>query len=235
MHMRTALFLFDRTGAMAAPFIKAGWRVVLIDGQHPLGLNEVEPSLFKLGLWVDNYAGRKSFTTITELLDNVQFIFGFPECRDLAVSGAPHFARKRLADPEFQYKAASNALLIPELGRYYSCPWAFENPVSVLSTLVGKPDFTFHPYEFGGYLPEDDAHPEYPEYIKPRDAYPKKTCIWAGNGFVQPLKRPVPVDPGYSLQHTKLGGKSLKTKNIRSATPRGYAVAVAKANIGGLA
>ena len=35
---------------------------------------------------------------------------------------------------------------------------------------------------------------------------------------------------GYSDQHKKLGGKSLKTKNIRSATPRGFAKAVFEFN-----
>ena len=45
-----------------------------------------------------------------------------------------------------------------------------------------------------------------------------------------PDKKPVEVDAGYSDQHKKLGGKSLKTKNIRSATPRGFAKAVFLAN-----
>jgi len=38
------------------------------------------------------------------------------------------------------------------------------------------------------------------------------------------------VRDGYSDQFKKLGGKSLKTKNIRSATPRGFAKAVMIAN-----
>ena len=45
-----------------------------------------------------------------------------------------------------------------------------------------------------------------------------------------PDKKPVDVEPGYSDQHKKLGGKSLKTKNIRSATPRGFAQAVFESN-----
>ena len=35
---------------------------------------------------------------------------------------------------------------------------------------------------------------------------------------------------GYSKPMMKLGGKSQKTKNIRSATPRGFAQAVFEAN-----
>jgi hypothetical protein len=45
-----------------------------------------------------------------------------------------------------------------------------------------------------------------------------------------PTKAPVECPKGYSTQHKKLGGKSMKTKNIRSATPRGFAKAVCWAN-----
>jgi hypothetical protein len=46
------------------------------------------------------------------------------------------------------------------------------------------------------------------------------------------MPEPIPVQPelGFSRQHTQLGGKSLKTKNIRSATPRGFSRAVFLAN-----
>ena len=157
-------------------------------------------------------------------------MFGFPECTHLAVSGAAHFASKRDANPFFQDEAMVLVKLTKLVGESYNCRWALENPVSVISTKWRKPDFSFHPFNYGRYLPDDDVHPTYPEYIKPRDAYPKKTCIWSGNGFVMPDKMSVPVRDGYSDQHKKLGGKSLKTKNIRSATPRGFAKAVFLAN-----
>jgi hypothetical protein len=155
-------------------------------------------------------------------------LFSFPPCTDMAVSGAAHFAKKRAVDPFFQDKAAYLARAAQRIGDALGVPYMVENPVSVLSTLWRKPDVYFDPYEYGGYLPEDDVHPEYPEYILPRDAYPKTTCWWLGNGFSMPEKRPVPVAAGYSLQHSKLGGKSLRTKNIRSATPRGVFRAVAE-------
>ncbi|MCS5737504.1 hypothetical protein, partial [Herbiconiux daphne] len=122
------------------------------------------------------------------------------------------------------------AVLVEFIGLAFDCPWFAENPVSRLASLWRKPDYSFHPFEFGGYLPEDDEHPDYPEIIKARDAYPKKTMLWAGNGFRFPVKKPVPVRPGYSDQFWKLGGKSLRTKNIRSATPRSFALAVFEAN-----
>jgi hypothetical protein len=90
-----------------------------------------------------------------------------------------------------------------------------------------KPDYYFDPCDYGGYLPEDDQHPLWPDYIAPRDAYTKKTSLWTGGSFKMPEKRQVePLSPGASQQYRKLGGKSQKTKNIRSATPRGFAKAL---------
>ena len=66
--------------------------------------------------------------------------------------------------------------------------------------------------------------------IAPFDAYTKKTCLWTGVGFVMPTKVAVEVGKGYSAQYKKLGGKSQRTKDIRSATPRGFAIAIHDAN-----
>lgn len=104
-------------------------------------------------------------------------------------------------------------------------------PRSVLSTQWRKPDHSFDPWEYGGYLPEDDVHPLFPEYINARDSYPKLTCLWTGNGFRMPEKKPVFVEKGYSKQYSRLGGKSARTKLIRSLTPRGFAIAVNEENL----
>ena len=88
----------------------------------------------------------------------------------------------------------------------------------------------FHPWEYGMYLPETDKHPDHPEIIEPNDRYNKKTCLWTNTLFTMPGKRPTEAPIGYSKQHKLLGGKSLRTKNIRSATPRGFSLAVFEAN-----
>lgn len=234
--MKKAIFLYDYTGIMAKPWADAGYWCYCFDGQHENGIHQSKhPNIINIGTWFDRgineESARENLYKITRTVgDSCDFVFGFPECTDLAVSGAAHFARKRIENPKFQEEAMTLVNLVRRVGYFYSCPWALENPVSVISTMWRRPDYTFHPYEYGGYLPEDDEHPLYPEYIKPRDAYPKKTCIWSGGGFVMPERRPVSVTPGYSDQHKKLGGKSLKTKNIRSATPRGFARAVFEFN-----
>ena len=228
--MKKAVFMYDYTGIMAQPWLEAGYECWLFDGQHQSGVVR-DGNLVKVGRWFSPQNLEQQASDIKELVgDGAEIVFGFPECTHLAVSGAAHFAKKLAIDPSVQKNAVELAKLVEAVGTKFGCKWAAENPVSVLSTLWRKPDFSFHPWEFGGYLPEDDTHPLYPEYIKPRDAYTKKTCVWCGGGFVEPSREAVCVEPGYSDQYKKLGGKSLRTKNIRSATPRGFAMAVYEAN-----
>ena len=155
----------------------------------------------------------------------------FPVCTDMAVSGAAHFKRKAEANPSFQDEAVSYAVWCARLFNSLHVPFFVENPVSVLATKWRKPDHSFHPYEYGEYLSDAEAvHPRWPDYIAERDAYTKKTCLWTGNGFRMPTKIPTCKPTGYSTQHLKLGGKSQRTKDIRSATPRGFAKAVYEFN-----
>lgn len=228
--MKKAVFMYDYTGIMAQPWLEAGYECWLFDGQHQSGVVR-DGNLVKVGRWFSPQNLEQQASDIKELVgDGAEIVFGFPECTHLAVSGAAHFAKKLAIDPSVQKNAVELAKLVEAVGTKFGCKWAAENPVSVLSTLWRKPDFSFHPWEFGGYLPEDDTHPLYPEYIKPRDAYTKKTCVWCGGGFVEPSRKAVCVESGYSDQYKKLGGKSLRTKNIRSATPRGFAMSVYEAN-----
>jgi hypothetical protein len=205
------IIMCDLNGIMGDPWRLAGYEVIEIDPQRE-----------------DNGTILEMMPVISRAIisGRVVFVCGFPPCTDVAVSGAAHFESKRSKDPHFQAKAALVAEQCRMIGEVCGVPWFFENPVSVFASIFGKPQHSFHPWEFGGYLPEDDIHPQYPEYILPRDAYPKKTCLWSGGGFELPERKPVEINLGYSLQHTKLGGKSLKTKNIRSATPRGFAQAI---------
>jgi len=227
------LSLYDYTGEALRPWALAGHTCYAIDIQHTG--DEVER--FDGGgsinyVRVDLYDS-EAFATLAKLVgDSCTFGMAFPVCTDLAVSGAAHFASKEAARPGFQRQAADHAircgLFFEELG----VPYFIENPVSRLATLWRKPDYRFHPYEYGGYLNDDEAtHPKWPDYIAPRDAYSKKTCLWAGQGFIMPEPKPVACESfGASAQYQLLGGKSMKTKNIRSATPRGFAKAVFEVN-----
>ncbi|MEY8205193.1 MAG: hypothetical protein RPR40_08975 [Bermanella sp.] len=219
-----AVFLFDLTGIMASPWLAAGFTCYIVDLQHPRGIAEDKsrPGLFKVGADL-----RHGWLPPAEIVGRIAFVGAFPECTNVAVSGAAHFKKKgpRALSLSLDLFATSK-----EIGEWSGAPYFIENPVSTFSSYCGKPCHIFNPYDYGGYLPENDRHPTYPDHIAPRDAYPKKTCLWTGGGFNMPPKLPVSPEPGFSRQHTGLGGKSLKTKNIRSATPRGFARAVFEGN-----
>ena len=224
------LSLYDYTGVAVRPWAEAGYDCYCFDIQHPQeGRTDGNINFMRADLHdPDTILG-----IINTFRDqDVRFLMGWPVCTDMAVSGARHFAAKAAVDPEFQVKAARHAIACADVADALGVPYLVENPVSVLSTLWRKPDYTFHPFEYGGYIPAGEYdHPEWPDYIAPRDAYSKKTCYWTGNGFIMPDPKPVPCDNfGSSQQFRKLGGKSVKTKNIRSATPRGIARAIFLAN-----
>ena len=229
-----AIFLCDYTGLMAEPWVAGGFDVILVDPQHPLGVHR-DGAVTRVGHIIDHEV---TWNFLRRVLGRrrVVFVAGFPVCTDLAISGTVRWEEKRRADVHFQAKAMQLVHECRVIGELSGAAWMFENPVSAISSIYRKPDYTFHPNEYGGYLPANDNHPLYPDYYPPRDAYGKKTCIWAGGGFRMPAKKIVPIaaeqmeGQGQSAAHNKLGGKSDRTKNIRSATPRGFALAVYKAN-----
>lgn len=214
--------LFDYTGIFVMPWIEAGYTAIICDLQHKQGvIRDIEhPNLYRIGADL-------RFGWDLPVPDNVVFIAGFPPCTHTAVSGARHFKSKGVRALALSLDLFSTT---KELAEKTGAAYLIEHPVSTITSYAGKYQHTFNPYEYGGYLPEDDKHPMYPEYIKPRDAYPKKTCLWTGNGFIMPPKKKVEKEEGNSIQFKKLGGKSQKTKNIRSATPRGFAKAVFEYN-----
>lgn len=219
-----AIFLYSKSKIIAEPWSNAG-----IDC-HCFDLNTTtrkEGNIYYHGGDV-----RKKRKVLGELCRNNEVVFlgSFTPCTDLALSGAKHFEKKSLNDALFWAKAMELVMIGVDLAEYFDIPYFIENPKSMISTLWRKPDYIFHPYMFGGYLPQDHQHNLFPEIYPGRDAYNKTTWLWVGNGFVMPTSLPVePVEsnyPGFS----KLGGKSERTKEIRSVTPEGFSKAVFEAN-----
>lgn len=89
------------------------------------------------------------------LSDGWDLMIAHPPCTHLSVSGARHHSEKRLL--QMQAVAFAKALLYAPI-RYI----ALENPVSVLSSHIGKPSQTIQPWHFG--------HDER-----------KTTCLWLKN------------------------------------------------------
>mgnify|MGYP000067649745 FL=1 len=234
------LSLYDYTGTALRPWAVMGYECHAYDIQHDVKPHTEYPGKPNGGSITYHHADLHNIRMIHDLYvrfkhRHVAFASAFPVCTDLSVAGARHFEAKRLKDPQFQTRAAAHcrsaALMFDMLG----CAWYVENPRSVLASLWRPPDYRYHPWQYGGYIPTDQAeHPKWPQYVEPRDAYKKLTCLWTGGGFVMPPQNPVPRmathGDGYATAMMKLGGSSMRTKNIRSASPRGFSKAVAVSN-----
>lgn len=147
---------------------------------------------------------------VTDILDQGwDIMIAHPPCTHLAVSGAKHFAAKRESGVQQEALEFVRLLLnapIPKI--------ALENPVSIISSEIRKPDQIVQPYMFGHEAT-------------------KTTCLWLkGLPHLTPTDM---VDKGE--RHVTKSGKSLpKWYNlppgpdrwkIRSATFQGIADAMA--------
>lgn len=224
--------LFDGSGYMVKPWADAGYKCYCFnstEGDHG-GYEQVRiehPNITYVECWIDT--GFPLFVAMAGLpLPGV--VFSFPPCTDLTNAGSRHWAAKAEVNSRFQDEAAAVCRIAAEFADSLRVPYMIENPVGKLSSLWRKPDAIIQPFQFGGYLPEDDEHPAFPDIIPARDGYQKTTCLWTGNGFVMPEVKAVPNNSRDNPGWKKLGGKSKRTKLIRSLTPRGFASAVMIAN-----
>ena len=123
-----------------------------------------------------------------------------PPCTDLAVSGARHFAEK-IADGRQQRALDFVRLLLDAPIKRI----ALENPISVISSKIRKPDQIIQPWQFG--------HGE-----------TKATCLWLKN---LPALVPTDIVGGREQRIWKLPPTKDRWK-IRSTTFQGIADAMAK-------
>lgn len=142
--------------------------------------------------------------------DDWDMMIAHPPCTYLAVSGM-HWTTRGLRDPQLTEDALDfvQALMNAPIERI-----CIENPVSVISSRIRKPDQIVQPWWFG-----DDAS--------------KKTCLWLKN---LPLLQPTDMLPGDSKtrrsNQTASGqnrlGPSADRWKTRSKTYPGIANAMAK-------
>lgn len=221
--------LFDGSGIMGLPWAESGYQVFCFNsdnGDH--GKYQIKmrhPNLTYVNCWIDEvFDPQENYIDLSlcHPIGKPDIIFAFPDCTMLTVAGAQHERSE-----EAIQKSIANAKLVEDLGVKYNCPWMVENPVGKMSALWRKPDYYFDPYEYGGYISQQDGsfHVRMPY----QDGYTKKTCLWVGNGFIMPEKKPVP-HIGFFWAWRWCGGKGAKTKQLRSLTPRGFARAVYEAN-----
>lgn len=232
-HQGLVFSMFDGSGYAALPWAKAGYKVICFnaeEGDHGTyqDVRVSHPNIEYVNAWIDSDFRHRAQM---EFYGKPDFIMAFPPCTDLANSGSRHWKRKAELNPKFQTEAANTCRIAADIADHFGVPYMIENPVGKLSTLWRKPDHKFHPCDFGGYIHiKDEAHPAFPDIIPASDSYYKKTCLWTGNGFKMPEVLPVEPDSKDNPGWAKTGGKSARTKLIRSLTPRGLAIAVWLAN-----
>lgn len=122
-----------------------------------------------------------------------------PPCTHLAVSGARHFASKR--ESGVQQEALEFVRMLMDAPIPKIC---LENPVSIISSQIRKPDQIIHPWQHG--------HGE-----------TKSTCLWLKN---LPLIRPTNIVEGREARIHKMPPGPDRWKN-RSRTYEGIAKAFA--------
>lgn len=255
---RIAIFLCDITGVMGEPWVEAGYDIILVDPQHPEGITtEIHPKsmgiITKVGHVINH---SETWKVIREAIRSgaVAFVAGFPPCTDVAVCGTKNFASKFAKDKHFQAKAALVAEQCRTIGELSGAPGFFENPISVFSSIFGKPGHIFSPYQYTGFCKDDN--------------YFKATCLWPWNDFVMPeffmiegVRRATEIvysilgrlpsdkkkmlnehsgkfcpeflaiiEEFYPDDRIHKAPPSADRANFRSATPRGFARAVFEAN-----
>ena len=133
------------------------------------------------------------------LRDGWDLMIAFPPCTHLAVSGARWFPEKQ-ADGRQQAALDFVRLLmnapIPRI--------AIENPVSIISSRIRRPDQTIQPWQFG--------HGE-----------TKRTCLWLKN---LPLLKPTDIVEGREQRIWRMAPSPDRWKE-RSKTFQGVANAMA--------
>lgn len=197
--------LCDLTGIFAEPWASAGYECFCVDTAHSIRRPKRVGNI--------NYVWGDARSWMPPEGREIAFVACWPPCTHIAGSDAQDFKTKGL-------RYLTDALDIfngcMHAAAWSGAPYLIENPVGVLSTHHRKPDYTFDPCDYAGYLPDPSS-----------EAYTKRTCVWAGGGFVMPERRAVAPTLGSKMH---LMAPSDERADLRSATPRGFALAVFQAN-----
>ena len=133
------------------------------------------------------------------LNDGWDMMLAFPPCTHLAVSGARWFKEKRADGRQQAALSFVRMLMDAPIDRI-----AIENPVSIISSQIRKPDQTVQPWQFG--------HGE-----------TKRTCLWLKN---LPKLEPTDIVEGRETRVWKMGETKDRWRK-RSKTYTGIAKAMA--------
>lgn len=202
---RKIVSLFDFSGNWPRPYAEAGANVILIDLKHGIDIMDIDAT------WImDN---------ILNKYGTVDAVLAAPPCTDFSLSGAQYWPAKD-ADGRTAKSVALVRQALKVIERLKPSVWCIENPRGRIRKLIpelGRPRH-FDPADYG-------------------DPYTKRTALFgkfrmpmglAGELFGQPVVKIRSSSQGSWIQ--RLGGKSERTKTLRSVTPLGFAYAFMKAN-----
>lgn len=232
MKQKTLLSLYDYSGEWSRPYRDAGWDVVQIDIKIPAWSDCLDDCGNYWCEWHNKHAYECDCPEVDEWDCDPYYgsdIMHFPyqrwkhfdgiliavPCTDFSNAGSQYWKRKdQDGSTEKSIKLVRKSLEIVE---YFSPSfWVLENPTGRITSCIpelGKPSYWFHPSDYG-------------------ENYTKKTYLWGR--FVPPMAlfgpgvgNPVPASESPIM---KLGGKSERTKTLRSVTPPGFSKAFYLAN-----
>ncbi len=209
--MKVLISLFDHSGNASLPYRQAGWIVKQVDIKSGIDI-----LTWDYWGWYRKY---EQYGTLPEV-----GIIAMIPCTDYALCGNKHKKTpdRKLSFIESQKLVAKTKEIIDFFDFKLNVLrfWQIENPMSDIhkkNTWMGKITHKFNPCDYAGYSPNPD-----------NDRYNKMTWLW-GKFNIPEKKRLEPIykeNPGWK----KLGGKSERTKELRSITPLGFAYAFCAAN-----
>jgi len=207
--MRNILIsLFDHSRNASRPYLENGWTVICIDKKNGFDIME----------W--DYI--KWFNSLEEFPARIGIIAMIP-CTAYALCGNKH--KKKLERIEIFNESQKLVAKTKDIIDFFDSLrilafYQIENPMSDIhkhNPWMGEVRQKFDPCDFAGYDPVPD-----------NSRYNKKTWLWGNFNLMIP-KRIEPIEkdnPGWK----NLGGKSERTKELRSITPLGFAYAFYEAN-----
>jgi hypothetical protein len=239
--MNILIDLFDHSGHAAEPYRKNGWHVIQVDIKHGIDILEWDYKTIIHRAVNDNWK--------YSAMPKIGILAAIP-CTDYANCGATWFAKKDAdgSTAKSQLLVDKTYEIIQHIKEYYSLSfWRVENPMSrihKLNTWLGPVKFKFNACDFSGYL--DTTETERAQLYSLREfklseldksdvkaimdanLYNKETWLWGK--FNDPVKRFNEAVYKEYPGHILYGGKSERTKELRSVDPKGFCQAFYEAN-----
>jgi len=237
--------LFDHSGHANEEYLRNNWHIFQVDIKNGIDILE----------WDYKEAVFDWMSTCRYNEPNCEFVFGILAaipCTHYALSGAAHFAEKdEDGRTEEMNKLCDKTKEIIDWvdSRFNLLFWKVENPMSrihKLNTWLGKVQFKFNPCDFAGYqIDKESMHYRwlimsigeskmsrcskvFLQQVIENNLYNKQTWLWGK--FNNPNRKYIPPVWKDSPMHVLYGGKSERTKELRSVDPKGFCKAFYEAN-----